>query len=76
MRPDHNLSETIFEYCSIIEQATELHLIDSSFALLADRLDLSGVETKAIHRYVRMERHHGAQREMPTYYQQEWKYIL
>ena len=76
VRPDHNLSETIFDYCHIIEKAQELHLIDSSFALLADRLDISKAKRKAIHRYVRMDHSKGGQRKMPTEYKQAWEYIL
>jgi len=75
VRPDKSLSDTIFDYCLIMEEADELHLIDSSFALLADRLKLKS-QRKVIHRYVRLDRSKGAQQSMPTYYKQEWEYAL
>jgi len=75
VRPSKSLSDTIFDYCSIIEEADELHLIDSSFALLADRLSLKA-QRKVIHRYVRLDRSKGAQELMPTHYKQEWEYVL
>jgi len=72
IRPNPEISQTIFEYCSVIENAEEVHCIDSSFALLADRLDLSKVKRKSIHRYARIE----SQKMSETTYKQDWELIL
>ena len=72
IRPNPEISQTIFEYCSVIENAEEVHCIDSSFALLADRLDLSKVKRKSIHRYARIE----SQKMSETTYKQDWEPIL
>jgi len=37
-------SETLFDYCSIIEQAKEIHCIDSSFLSMADLMQLNKSE--------------------------------
>jgi len=72
IRPNPEISQTIFEYCGVIENAEEVHCIDSSFALLADRLDLSKVKRKSIHRYARIE----SQKMSETTYKQDWELIL
>jgi hypothetical protein len=38
--PDHNLTNNIFDFCHIIENAAELHVIDSSFKNLCENLDI------------------------------------
>ena len=45
----------IFLYSYLLENATEIHCVDSSFAHVADILNLSKVERKCIHRYARRE---------------------
>ena len=40
IRPDKNLTNNIFNYCYLIENAKEIHCIDSSFKLLADSINL------------------------------------
>ena len=52
--PDEKLTENIFDYCAIIEKATEIHVIDSSFMFLIDCLKYEKPEQKLfIHRYAR-----------------------
>lgn len=43
----------IFNWCSLIENATELHLIDSCFAILADSMTTLKAKRKVIHLYSR-----------------------
>ncbi len=38
--PDHKLTNNIFDFCHIIENAAELHVIDSSFKNLCENLDI------------------------------------
>ncbi len=40
--PNRDISDNIFDWCSIIEGASEIHCIDSSFRLLADSLAPTG----------------------------------
>jgi hypothetical protein len=52
--PDKKLTENIFDYCTIIEKAKEIHVIDSSFMFLIDFLKYDNLEQKLyIHRYSR-----------------------
>ena len=51
VRPEPSITGNIFDYCLILQRATELHCIDSSFRHLADSLDCAG--RKFFHRYVR-----------------------
>ena len=76
IRPDKTLSKNIFEYCSIMENAEEIHCIDSSFALLADRIDLDNDKKITIHRYARALPKDGNQQRLPTFYKKNWKIIL
>lgn len=53
-RPDKNLTDNIFDYCTIIERATELHVIDSSFMNLIECLPYTNPAQRLyIHRYAR-----------------------
>lgn len=45
IRPDKSYSNVIFHYAKIIENADEIHCIDSSFKSFADSLDLSSKKT-------------------------------
>tara|TARA_Y100000310_G_scaffold145370_1_gene144712 strand:- start:5455 stop:6162 length:708 start_codon:yes stop_codon:yes gene_type:complete len=58
-RPDHKFGAagkiSFFDYGLLLRNATEIHCIDSSFALFADHIDTSRVEKKVIHRYLRRE---------------------
>lgn len=52
--PDRALTENIFDYCTIIEKAKEIHVIDSSFMFLIDLLTYENPSQKLyIHRYAR-----------------------
>ena len=59
VRPNHNLGSApkinFFDYGLLLRNATEIHCMDSSFALFADHLDTSDVKRKVIHRYLRRE---------------------
>lgn len=46
-------SKTIFDYVRLIKMASEIHCIDSSFALMIDRLNLKC--PSFVHRYVRQD---------------------
>lgn len=53
-RPNINLTENAFDYCTIIERAKEIHVIDSSFMFLIDCLDYNNPKQKLfVHRYAR-----------------------
>ncbi len=52
--PNENLTNNIFDYCTIIEKAKEIHVIDSSFMFLIDCLKYENNDQKLfIHRYAR-----------------------
>ncbi|TSC54566.1 MAG: hypothetical protein LiPW30_32 [Parcubacteria group bacterium LiPW_30] len=52
--PDNKIAENIFDYCTIIEKAKEIHVIDSSFMFLVDCLNYNNPNQKLyIHRYSR-----------------------
>lgn len=52
--PNKEVTENIFDYCTIIEKAKEVHVIDSSFMFLIDCLDYENPDQKLfIHRYAR-----------------------
>jgi len=60
-------ANTIFDYLPLIRRATEVHCIDSSFALMLDRA--SGIKaTKYIHRYCREE-------SVYPSYKNDWKVL-
>jgi hypothetical protein len=56
-RPNHNIGlinkYTIFDYIKILENAAEIHCMDSSFACLIDHLPQLYDKPKFIHRYIR-----------------------
>lgn len=54
IRPRPELTDTIFDYCTLIEQADEIHVIDSSFMFLIDCLPAMRSGQKLfVHRYAR-----------------------
>lgn len=46
-------TNNLFDYCRLIENATELHLIDSCFAILADSLPSLKCKRFVVHHYAR-----------------------
>ena len=52
--PDIKFTNNIIDYCTIIEKAKEIHVIDSSFMFLIDCLQYNNPDQKLyIHRYTR-----------------------
>jgi hypothetical protein len=52
--PKPQMTDNMFDYCTIIEKAKEIHVIDSSFMFLIDVLNYNNPEQKLyIHRYAR-----------------------
>ncbi len=52
--PSAELAENFFDYCTIIEKAKEIHVIDSSFMFLIDCLEYTNPDQKLfVHRYSR-----------------------
>lgn len=52
--PAPEFTANLFDYCTIIERAKEIHVIDSSFMFLVDALNYNNPEQKLyIHRYAR-----------------------
>jgi len=51
IRAERGMTDNIFEYCKVIEEAEEVHCIESSFAFLIDNLGLN--KNFIIHRYAR-----------------------
>ena len=73
LRPDKSLGSTISEYSSVLENAEEIHCIDSSFANLVDRINLTQTKKIVIHRYSRLLSEDGNQESLPTHYKKNWK---
>lgn len=53
IEPDFSLTNNIFEYYGVLEQALELHVIDSSFMFLIDCMPASIGQKLVLHRYPR-----------------------
>lgn len=54
VHPEESLTDIIFDYCSLIEHAEEIHVIDSSFMFLVDQLAYANPTQKLfVHRYAR-----------------------
>lgn len=54
VRVEKNLTDNIFDYCSVIEKAAEIHVVDSVFMFLVDCLPYSNPKQKLfVHRYAR-----------------------
>lgn len=54
LRPDTSLTDNIFDYCGVLEQAEEIHVMDSSFMFLVDCLSYTNPRQRLfVHRYAR-----------------------
>ena len=54
IRADMTLTDNVFDYCSVIEQASEIHVIDSVFMFIVDFLPSEPSPQKRVaHRYTR-----------------------
>lgn len=62
------LPHLVFDYCRLIENATELHLIDSCFAILADSLTTLKAKRKVVHIYSRPN-------ALPPTYRHDWELL-
>jgi Zn-finger nucleic acid-binding protein len=81
-RPSHQFGAdcetTLFHYGKIIENATEIHCIDSSFACYIEHLDCSTVDKMVLHRYIKQEKEFNTQdKNHPFFpqYRQKWEII-
>jgi hypothetical protein len=81
-RPSHQFGTdcetTLFHYGKIIENASEIHCIDSSFACYIEHLDCSAVEKMVLHRYIKQEKEFDTQdKNHPFFpqYRQKWEII-
>ena len=81
-RPSHKFGTdcetTLFHYGKIIENASEIHCIDSSFACYIEHLDCSAVKKMVLHRYIKQEREFNTQdKNHPFFpqYHQKWEII-
>lgn len=74
VRPDNALSKhySFFDYLTLIEEAEEIHCIESSFAALIEGLQIPGI--KFAHRYARPEALNDYRHEFT--YRTGWKIIL
>lgn len=51
---DSKITDNVFDYCTVIERAKEIHVIDSSFMFLIDCLQYENSDQKLfVHRYAR-----------------------
>jgi hypothetical protein len=73
VRPNHALSKcySFFDYLTLIEQAEEIHCIESSFAALIEGLQIPGI--KFAHRYARPEALNDYRHEFT--YRTKWEII-
>lgn len=54
VRPQRTLTNNIFDYCTLLEQAEEIHVVDSVFMFLVDSLPYKNPHQKLfVHRYAR-----------------------
>ena len=81
-RPTHKFGTdcetTLFHYGKIIENASEIHCIDSSFACYIEHLDCTGVDKMVLHRYIKQEREFNTEdKNHPFFpqYRQKWEII-
>ena len=72
IRPQHHLGKSFkinfFDYGKIIRDASEIHCMDSSFALLIDHMPDLIDKKKVIHRYIRRE-------NLNPYYKNNWEIL-
>jgi hypothetical protein len=52
------LSDNLLDYCTLIENATEIHISDSAFSCLMPFLDLQNVKKKCIYTCYYLESYH------------------
>lgn len=64
----HRKTDNIFYYVRLIENATEIHVIDSCFAILADSLPDLKAKRKVVHIYARPN-------ALPPTYQPGWEIL-
>jgi hypothetical protein len=67
VRPDQSFTNNIFDYCWILENATQIDCLDSSFSNLADLLSLKAI-VKRIHMYARPD-------TVLPLHRQKWEYV-
>lgn len=54
VRPHRSLTNNIFDYCTLLERAEEIHVVDSVFMFLVDNLPYQNPNQKLfVHRYAR-----------------------
>lgn len=54
IRPDKTFTKNIFDYCTLLERAEEIHVVDSVFVFLVDTLPYENLHQKLfVHRYAR-----------------------
>lgn len=58
IKAERSLTDNIFDYLKLIENAEEIHCIPSSFLFLVDSFNFKG--DKFLHKYSRQYPHHGA----------------
>lgn len=73
IEPDPTLGFTIFDYRNLINNASEVHCIESSFSIFIDQLAKSNQKLFA-HRYSRPEAKNSFRHEIN--YKRDWKIIL
>lgn len=73
IEPDPTLDFTIFDYKSLIENASEVHCIESSFSIFIDQLTKNN-QKLFVHRYSRPEAKNSFRHELN--YKRDWKIIL
>lgn len=81
-RPNHQFGAksdtTVFHYGKIIENATEIHCIDSSFACYIEHLDCSNVEKMVLHRHIKQKNEFNTDDKFHPFfpqYRQKWEII-
>jgi hypothetical protein len=72
VQPDPDLRYTIFDYRSLIEGASEVHCIESSFSILIDQLAVTDQQLFA-HRYARPEAKSSYRHEVG--YRRNWQIL-
>lgn len=61
-------TDNLFDYCRLIENASEIHVIDSCFAILADSLNTLKAKRKVVHVYARKN-------ALPPTYRPGWEIL-
>jgi len=69
VEPELGKTENIFDYVRLIENADELHVIDSCFAILADSLTTLKAKRKVVHLYCRPN-------ALPPTYKPGWEILI